>query len=277
MKEVFLLLGLCLGMSKLYAGTSPLNKPNFGFMVAAGLVPHVEIKRKFGLNPDIDTGVDEDLWSVGGDYPFPSAAAATNVISSSVNDDVGGTGCTSIIVNGLNGDYEEISETVIMDGTTQVNLTNQFFRIDNAYCGSSGSGLINAGDIDIRHGTTVIGRVVASQGTTQQCVYTVPANHTWLIDNVSAGLNKKGSGSLVVQYRIKLFSTGSWRTLLNQGLDGAGSSTVANPTNSGRFVTIPAKTDIVVRVTNADSTNNEVNCNLAGYLVGDEFLEKAVY
>lgn len=134
---------------------------------------------KFGSNGDIDTAtVPEDIWTAGGAYPFPAAAAATNIISSSVADDGDpvGTGAHTVTIVGLDTNFLPITETATLNGTTQVVLTNQFRRINRAWINASGSGGTNAGTIDIRHTATIIGQIAISQGQTEMAIYTVPAD-----------------------------------------------------------------------------------------------------
>ena len=259
------------------AGTSPLNKPNFGVLVSLGLVPDVTLQRKYGLNPDIDSGTDEDVWYGGGDYPWPAAAAATTVVSDNAADDAAGTGCLTVLVTGLNSDFETVAQVATMDGVTPVALATNLIRIESAKCTSSGTAQSNVGTIDIKHGATIIGVMPPDEGTTLQCIYTVPAGHTWLIDTLTSGMMKKGSGTIVTHFEIKPFATQTWVSILQQGLDGAGSSTVNTVANGGRFFPVPAKTDVRVRGTDPDTTNIAVVCNIAGILVADAFISKAVY
>ena len=131
--------------------------------------------RKFGRNADIDIAdAPEDIWVSGGLYSWPSAAAATTIESDDAADAAGGTGARTCEVEGLNADYHEVKETVTLNGATPVTLSNQFLRVYRVRALQVGSGGINAGNIDVKHGSTVLARVAAEYGQTLQAVYTVP-------------------------------------------------------------------------------------------------------
>lgn len=134
---------------------------------------------KFGHNPDIDTGTDpEDVWSQGGIYAFPTAAAATTIVSTSTSDAAAGTGARTVFVEGLDGNYLTASEIVTMNGTNAVTLSTQYLRINRVRVITHGSdsGKSNVGVITVLHGATVLAHIIADHGQTLQAVYTVAAN-----------------------------------------------------------------------------------------------------
>ena len=131
---------------------------------------------KFGVNLDVDAA--EDIWTQGGTYPFPAAAAATNIISTDVDDDGDpvDTGARTVFVEGLDTNYLPISETAIMDGTTQVVLDNEYLRIQRAWVVASGASGTNEGTINIRHGATVIGQIAIGKAQSEMALFTVPSD-----------------------------------------------------------------------------------------------------
>jgi hypothetical protein len=244
------------------------KEPPFDHYAALGQITGYVTQRKFGLNPDIDsTSVPEDITVIGGEYAFPTSAQLTTVSSTDATDDFGSTGCNTLQVRGLDADYAEVIENAAMDGTNSVSLSTLFFRITSASCILSGSNEGNAGDISIYHGAAVIGKIVAGEGGTEQVVYTVPAGKYWYIDSFGCALEKKGTGSMVIDSQIKLFGTNTWRTIHSFGLDAAGTSAVDNSPKGNRPFVIPPKTDVRVRAVYASSNDNQVTCNVAGYLV----------
>ena len=58
-----------------------------------------------------------------------SAATVLKVSSSSTADDEGSTGAETVELFGLDADYNEINETVTLDGQTAVNTTKEYLRI----------------------------------------------------------------------------------------------------------------------------------------------------
>jgi len=119
-----------------------------------------EIIHKFGANEDVDTAAVEDVWLAGGTYSWPTSASTLEAISTSTNDDDGGTGAQTITIEGLDGSFAEVTETLTMNGTSATTATtNSFIRVNRAYVASCGtySGS-NDGDITIR---------ISSAGATQ--------------------------------------------------------------------------------------------------------------
>jgi len=133
----------------------------------------------FGFNAAVTTA--ESVWSAGGLYTFPSTATALTVVSDSTNDDGSpvGTGARTVTIEGLDANYVAVSETVTMNGTTDVTTTQTFLRVNHAYvatCGSTGS---NVGAITIANTTpTTLASIAATAGVAEQCIYTVPAGST---------------------------------------------------------------------------------------------------
>lgn len=155
-----------------------------------------------GYNADVDIGT-EDIWTGGGAYPFPAAAAATTIVSSSANDTAAGTGARTCRVVGLDANFKLVSEVVTLNGTTPVALVGVFFRILHAYVLTAGSGTTNAGAVDVKHTATVIATIVASQGRTQMAIFCAPAiPAAWCIKKFSACATNAVAGAV----RINLWT-----------------------------------------------------------------------
>ncbi len=80
---------------------------------------------------------------------FPASAMIMAISSTSTDDASGGTGLQTILISGLDEDYNEISEFKLMNGTTKVTTTASFLRINRLIGLSSGSGGFNVGNIYI--------------------------------------------------------------------------------------------------------------------------------
>ena len=160
--------------------------------VARGNVVGAKIIHKFGSNQDVDVGV-EDVWEQGGLINWPASALTMNATSSSTADDSAGTGCRTLVIEGLDATLLEISETVILDGQVIVTTGNDYRRINRVYCSTFGSGMENAGTVYIFTGTETTGvpdtatliytTIFPDHGQTLQAFYTVPADKTaYLLD-----------------------------------------------------------------------------------------------
>jgi hypothetical protein len=141
---------------------------------------------KFGNNTTVSDSL-ETIWAEGGLYSYLTAATVLKVSSSSTDDSSAGTGARTVELFGLDADYNEINETVTLNGQTEVNTTQSFLRINRMVVKSAGTGGSNAGVIYAGTGTVTTGvpaNVYASvngvTGANQSlmALWTVPAGYT---------------------------------------------------------------------------------------------------
>ena len=227
--------------------------------VALGIHPHLEFVSKFGKNDDIDTGsVPEDVWDGQGTYTgFSVAAQTVDVVSDSAADTAAGTGARTVQLEGLDANYETITETVTLNGVTPVTTVQEFLRCFRAFVLTAGSGQENAGTLSISQSTSgdLMATVDALHGQTAIAAYTVPAGKTGLLifTHILVTLTTGGSAAAEVDFRIRP-EGGAWRAIENNFVS-SNSPLVFN--HAFPFV-LEEKTDIVVRV-HAVSANN-VSC-----------------
>jgi len=153
---------------------------------------------KFGNNPAVGTSI-ETIWDGGGLYPFQTSALAMSVVSTDANDDIAGTGARTIIVQGLDSNYDEVEETVELDGITPVTTVNQYLRVFRAKVLTAGSGGTQAGDIIISNGGTTYAQMLNGNNQTLMAVYTVPRNYTAFMMYGKA-TSEKGKGATIKHY-----------------------------------------------------------------------------
>jgi len=156
----------------------------FELQVSRGQVAYHNTQFKFGFNPDVDDSL-ETVWSQGGLYSYISAATVLKVSSSNTNDTSAGTGARTVTLSGLDGNYDEITETVTLNGQTAVNTTNSFLRIYRMIVETAGSGEQNAGVIYVGTGTVtsgvpanVYGAIAIGDNQTLMALWTVPRGYT---------------------------------------------------------------------------------------------------
>jgi len=134
-----------------------------------------QLLHKFGFNRNIGTSY-ETIWNNGGGiYTFPSQALTMSVVSSSADD------TNTVLISGLDSDYQEIFDVVVLTGTTPVTTTNQFFRINDVRILTGN----NVGDISVTNGGTTYGYIEAGLGSEQALIYTVPAGKSVYIHQVN--------------------------------------------------------------------------------------------
>lgn len=166
----------------------------------------------FGYNQDIDT-TEESVWPDGGTVPHITTATVMKVSSTSANDTSAGTGARTVYISGLDGNYNVVSETVTLNGQTEVNTTNSYLAINDMQVMSVGSGGHNDGAINIGTGVVTAGvpavlhdLIGATFNSRTTGHYTVPAGYTGYMmqGQFSAG---QASGSTSVTGKLKITGT----------------------------------------------------------------------
>jgi len=151
----------------------------FGLQVSRGQIQGHSSVIVFGYNSDVDTS-EESVWPAGGTIPHPTTASVLKISSSDANDTSAGTGAQTVFIEGLDGNFAVVSETVTLNGQTAVNTTNSYLYVNRFYVVSVGSGGVNAGNINAGTGTVTSG---------------VPAV---LYDIIATGYNNRTTGHYCV-------------------------------------------------------------------------------
>lgn len=156
----------------------------FYLQVARNQISFHKSNFKFGFNSDVDDSL-ETVWAQGGLYSYLASASVLKVSSSSTADTSAGTGARTVELSGLDTNYDEISETVTLNGQTAVNTTNEFLRINRMVVRSAGSGGQNAGVIYAGTGTVTTGvpankyaTIAIGDNQTVMALWTVPRGYT---------------------------------------------------------------------------------------------------
>lgn len=157
----------------------------FELQVARGQIPGHNSIFKFGFNGDVNDAV-ETVWAEGGLYFYPVGATQMTVSSSSDEDTANeGNGARTVELFGLDANYDEISEIVLLDGTSTVTTTNSYLRINRGIVRSAGDNEVATGTIYVGTGTVTNGVPAAKylsikpeDGQTLMALWTVPAGYT---------------------------------------------------------------------------------------------------
>lgn len=132
-----------------------LTEP-FEFQVGRGQITGHSVVHVFGFNPDVDTN-EETVWPIDGLLGHPASPTIMKISSSSTDDDAAGTGARTVFIEGVNGTGGLVTETVILDGQTEVNTVNTYDAIERMVVLTVGSGGKNAGIIYAGTGTVTAG------------------------------------------------------------------------------------------------------------------------
>jgi len=156
----------------------------FNLQVSRSQIANHKTQFKFGFNADVDASL-ETIWTEGGLYSYLSSASVLKISSASANDTSAGTGARTVKISGLDGDYNEVSETVTLSGQTAVNTTNSFIRVFRMEVLTAGTGEKNAGKVYAGTGTVTsgvpankYGVIAVGDNQTLMALWTVPAGYT---------------------------------------------------------------------------------------------------
>jgi len=170
----------------------------FNLQVARGQIMGHSAVTVFGYNGDLDQ-TEESIWPDGGTVPHPTTASVLDIVSTSTDDDGSpvGTGARTVYIEGLNGSYNVVSETVTLNGTTAVATTNTYLYVNQFYVATAGSGGVNAGEITAKVGATLYDLIAVGYNQRTTAHYCVPAGYTaYLTEAVLTAGQASGSTSV---------------------------------------------------------------------------------
>lgn len=175
--------------------SDPLAMP-FLYAVTLGRIPGFSRVIVNGRSSTLTLGAD--VWEGGvGPYPLLASASKLDFVSTSVLDTILGTGARSFMIQGLDVNFNPISETVNLNGLTPVTTVNAYLRVNRILITGAGSGLVNAGivTVQVTGGGTIQGVVPVGVGLAKTAVYTVPAGNTLLLTEMEFDIANGGVGN----------------------------------------------------------------------------------
>lgn len=245
--------------------------------VARGEIAGASSVFVYGYNSAIAQNTDETIQYQGGLMQYPSSAATVFISSADANDTAAGTGVRTLLLEGLDGDYEAVSETITMNGQTQVESSNSYIRLLKITSVTVGSGGKNAGDIyvattgassGVPTGTTYLvmeSDDVSAINISQAAVYTVPAGHTLYVDLAQFKTSGRVtvSGYALVSIAVREF--GSDKPFVEIVEHSLRSMLLDIPFTS--YLKLEEKSDIEMRCFTTNSNAEDVSGNFSGILI----------
>lgn len=194
------------------------------FVYSSGLSNKIIDFTKFGYNPDVDTIVEEDVWDAGGVYQFLTAPSVMLISSTSADDGVGGTGLSVVSIQGLNNNWDLVSELVTLDGVSQVATANQYIRLFRMTAVSSDTGgdiADAAGAISAvaQDGGALQAQIEAGNTSTKMTMFSIPKGYTGFVSSVwtSGGANDDYVVDLQIRNNGGVFYTAADIEISNSG------------------------------------------------------------
>ena len=170
----------------------------FDLQVARGQITNHSVVSIYGYQPSVGTSFIP-TWENASTYAFPSSAVVMTVASASGATDAG----VQVKINGLDGNYNILSETVTLNSSGTVNTTNSYFRINSMIITSGNA----AGNITAKNGGTTYSQINAGINRSQSSVYTVPAGYNFYL--------YRAQGFTSTVYTASQFTTYRTQTTLN--------------------------------------------------------------
>lgn len=178
---------------------------DFRTMVAFGLVNGYSLYRFQGQDNTANAG--DDVWPLGGAYPYPVAPVAMEIVSASAQDSAGGTGARTVAILGLDASMNLLPvQVVTMNGVTAVPIPTSLFRIFDAWIVTAGSNGANVGNVTVRTlggAGTNYARMLAGYGDLRQAARCVPAGYDAVI--LTLGLTPQQPTN-TTDFRISLWT-----------------------------------------------------------------------
>lgn len=162
--------------------------------VASGLVPGRVNATIFGYVGGVTAAsLPINIWDGNTLRNVAFANESLQIRSDSANDAAAGTGARTVLIAGLNANYDEVVEIVTLNGTTPVALSNQMMRRNTLVVWTAGSGRTNAGNIILETtGAALRDKITAGKGIQRSAHYTVPAGKSLWLQNFVFTMAKSG-------------------------------------------------------------------------------------
>lgn len=178
-----------------YGNLRTRPKGDFFLDISAGEVDGYGTQFKFGRNPSV--GITEEVvWDNGGGYTFLTSAESMLLSSDSTEDNPSGGGAWNVVLTGLDSDFNEVTEVVVLDGTNAVETSNSFIRVYRAFVLQSGLALAvddaNLGTISVISSVSDVlqAQIRPNNGQTLMCVYTVPNGKVGYVTGLSLNVGQ---------------------------------------------------------------------------------------
>jgi len=171
----------------------------FDLQVARGQIYGHQTLSLFGYQSSIST-TSIPVWENATTYTYPTTASTLTCSSTSVSD----VAPAAFVINGLDANFNPISETVILNGTTGVTTVNSYFRVNSLVMVAVASGQTsNVGTITVKQSSNILAQINPAIGKSQSTIYTVPAGFTFYLDWVEVNTSNSYTGSTYITYKVQ--------------------------------------------------------------------------
>lgn len=193
------------------------------------------------------------IWENATAYTYPSTATQMHLIGTDSDT-------ASVLINGLDANYNSISETLTLNGTSAVTTANSYLRINSMQV-TSGNPAAAVTLKDLTN-TTIYAQINAGVGRTQAGIYTVPAGYTYYLQRVNLYSSLNGNNNKFVTYQNRTISSSGVIQVTQQ-------APFATSYEARRIIprAFSEKTDIQLQCKLSASGTEAVGVSQEGYLI----------
>lgn len=230
-----------------------MSSQNTYFDIARGYYSNAKAVNLFGFNRNIGTTFETVFNDGGGVYTLPSSSLTMSLVSSAADT-------MDVLIEGVNANWEKITDTVTLTGTTPVDTNIPFYRINSCQI-TSGN---NVGNITVSNGGTTYAYIEAGTGMSQAIVYSVPAGCKLYINSVSFASGTVNPNKYLTG-RAKLITSNNAELHFWESTWAVGFMQFNVPVP----FTVPEKCDFSIEA-KSSSGENEISCYINAHLIDDE-------
>lgn len=166
---------------------------DLALQIARGLVGGHSLVNIFGYQSAVGT-TSICVWENAATYVYPVSAVTMSLVSASASDTA-----VTLLITGLDSNYNLLTESITLNGTTPVTTANNYLRINNVRTTAGNA----AGDITVSNAGTTYAKILAGAGQTQMAQYTVPAGYTFYLTRVDVFTQLSGGSGNFCTYDVR--------------------------------------------------------------------------
>jgi len=201
------------------------------------------------------------VWENATTYTYITSASTLTLASSSASDDTS----AKILISGLDANYNQISETLAMNGVTGVTTVNSYFRVNSLLMVSPGTGqTTNVGTITLKQSSNIVAQINPGISKTQSTIFTVPAGYSFYLDLAEVNTSNSYTSANIVTYSVQAINNNTGVKL--QVLQQPFVSIYTANRSSDPFI-YTEKTDIQWQLVTSTSTTIAAGLIITGKLV----------
>jgi len=217
------------------------------------------------MNPTLQT-----VWEVNAAFVWPTGDETWEVVSSDTDDTAAGTGARTVLIEGLDTNFDVKTETVTLNGTTPVTTTTtDWNRITTMIVATAGSSETNEGTLTLRVASAGNIRTVILPTASRSFngMYTVPAGKTAMIRQ-NIVFTPKGEDA-TTSPRLRLSGGSVW-------ISAGGAPTYQNGIiiQNVSMPILPSQTDLEFRSLSTNS-NTSLSIGIEVTLIDNKFIGTA--